>query len=311
MLLVFVESYGRVAVQAAARPRRPRPGPGDQPAGAAGYSTRSGLLDSSTFGGTSWLAHSTLQAGVWVDSQRRYDQLSRPTGSPSAAPSPAPGGGPSSTSRRTARTGRRDAFYGYDQVYDARNLGYAGPPFGYATCPTSTPDGLCRPRADTRRTAPVMAEIDLVSSHAPWTPLPEMVDWDALGDGSVYADPRRAATGRRSGATRPWCGRPTADDRLLDRQPAGSAAGHEQPRPDPARRPPAVTPVIGKGREPRVPISIISHDPAVTGGIAAWGWNPGLRPSQLRPGLADVSGFRNRVLATFGPGTGTPVETTR
>ena len=42
---------------------------------AAGFSARSGWLTSSTFGGISWLAHSTLQSGVWVDSQGRYDQL--------------------------------------------------------------------------------------------------------------------------------------------------------------------------------------------------------------------------------------------
>ena len=31
-----------------------------------------------------------------------------------------------------------------------------------------------------------MAEIDLVSSHHPWAPLPRLVDWDELGDGSVF-----------------------------------------------------------------------------------------------------------------------------
>ena len=40
--------------------------------------------------------------------------------------------------------------------------------------------------------APVMAEIDLVTSHVPWAPLPRLVDWDSLGDGSVFA---RSATG--------------------------------------------------------------------------------------------------------------------
>ena len=33
---------------------------------------------------------------------------------------------------------------------------------------------------------PVKAEIDLVSSHHPWTPLPQLVPWDQVGDGSVY-----------------------------------------------------------------------------------------------------------------------------
>ena len=42
---------------------------------AAGFSSRSAFLTSSTFGGLSWLAHSTMQSGVWVDTQLRYDQL--------------------------------------------------------------------------------------------------------------------------------------------------------------------------------------------------------------------------------------------
>ena len=78
VLLVFVESYGKVAVQGsvllAGGRRRARPGhaggcrpPASPPAAR--------FLTSPTFGGISWLAHSTLQSGVWVDSQRRYDQL--------------------------------------------------------------------------------------------------------------------------------------------------------------------------------------------------------------------------------------------
>ena len=42
---------------------------------ASGYSSQSAFLTSSTFGGLSWLAHSTLQSGTWVDSQLRYNQL--------------------------------------------------------------------------------------------------------------------------------------------------------------------------------------------------------------------------------------------
>ena len=35
----------------------------------------SGFLTSPTFGGLSWLAHSTLQSGVHVDGEQRYDEL--------------------------------------------------------------------------------------------------------------------------------------------------------------------------------------------------------------------------------------------
>ena len=33
---------------------------------------------------------------------------------------------------------------------------------------------------------PVMAEIDLVSSHTPWAPLPTMVPWNKVGNGSIF-----------------------------------------------------------------------------------------------------------------------------
>ena len=84
MVFAFVESYGRVAVE------DPRISPGvdavlDNGTGqltAAGFTSRSAFLTSPTFGGISWLAHSTVQSGRWVDSQQRYDQLmasDRPT----------------------------------------------------------------------------------------------------------------------------------------------------------------------------------------------------------------------------------------
>ena len=77
VLLVFVESYGKVAVEGRPSRRGSMPcstrGPGSFKA--AGFSARSGWLTSPTFGGISWLAHSTLQAGVWVNSKGRYDQL--------------------------------------------------------------------------------------------------------------------------------------------------------------------------------------------------------------------------------------------
>src|ERR687895_693441 len=77
VLLVFVESYGRVAVQGSSISRRIHAvlDRGTAQLRAAGFSSRSAFLTSPTFGGLSWLAHSTLQAGILVDGQRRYDQL--------------------------------------------------------------------------------------------------------------------------------------------------------------------------------------------------------------------------------------------
>ncbi len=77
VLVVWVESYGRVALEGTSY----APAivdvleQGDRQLTAAGYQTRSAFLTSPTFGAGSWLAHATLQSGLWVDSEQRYGQL--------------------------------------------------------------------------------------------------------------------------------------------------------------------------------------------------------------------------------------------
>src|SRR6266542_2542398 len=133
------------------------------------------------------------QSGLWVDSQRRYDHLvtlDRLTltdafgraGWRTVAGEPA-----NDKDWTVART-----YYHYDQVYDRRNLGYAGPRFSYASMPDQyTLAALQRLELDKPDRTPVMAEVDLVSSHTPWAPLPRLVDWNRVGDGSVF-DPMPA-----------------------------------------------------------------------------------------------------------------------
>ena len=78
-------------------------------------------------------------------------------------------------------------FYGFDRFYDSRNVGYEGPRFGYPTMPDQyTLDAVPPPRAGALAAAPVMAEIDLITSHAPWSRMPRLIDQAAVGDGSVF-----------------------------------------------------------------------------------------------------------------------------
>ena len=64
------------------------------------------------------------------------------------------------------------SFYGYDEMLDAVNLGYRGPAFSYARIPDQYTWQHFYERELARPHDPVMAEIDFVSSHTPWTPLP-------------------------------------------------------------------------------------------------------------------------------------------
>src|SRR5262249_53968504 len=130
VILAFVESYGDVAVQGTSFSPKVDTvlDRGTRQLRAAGFAARSAFLTSSTFGGISWLAHSTLQSGLWVNSQRRYDQLvesQRMTLSVAFERAGWQTVGDVPSNNRTWPQGT--SFYHYDRLYDRRNVGYHGP----------------------------------------------------------------------------------------------------------------------------------------------------------------------------------------
>lgn len=306
VLVVFVESYGRVAVQDTSY----APGigrvldAGTKQLGAAGYRVRSGFLTSPTFGAGSWLAHATLQSGLWVDSQQRYRQL---LGNRRMTLTSLFGAAGWHTvfdvPADTEDWPEGAAFYGFADYDDSRNVGYAGPKFGYAPVPDQyTLARFRRTYLAPAHRLPVMAEIDLVSSHHPWTPLPAMIGWQGVGDGSIFHDP--SARGPSAGGL--------SDDATVRRMYGKSieytwqvltsflttypdpdlvliVAGDHQPHGY----------VSGRGVGHDVPVSVIAQDPAVFRRIAGWGWQPGLRPTPSAP-VWRMDAFRDRFLAAFG-----------
>ncbi|MDQ1570939.1 MAG: hypothetical protein QOF79_1613, partial [Actinomycetota bacterium] len=77
VIVAFIESYGQVAVQNTSFSTGVDKvlQKGNKELATDGYSERSAFLTSPTFGGVSWLAHSTLQTGLWIDSQQKYNQV--------------------------------------------------------------------------------------------------------------------------------------------------------------------------------------------------------------------------------------------
>ena len=77
VLLVFIESYGKVALDGLPTSPELRASVDEysRRLDRAGYGTRSAYLTSPTFGAMSWFAHSTLQSGLWIDNQGTYDLL--------------------------------------------------------------------------------------------------------------------------------------------------------------------------------------------------------------------------------------------
>ena len=308
VIFAFVESYGRVAVQDSdIAPRVDAVlDAGTQSLRAAGFQARSGFLTSSTTGGGSWLAHSTLESGVWVDNGQRYSTLTESDRLTLASAFKRAGWRTVNDQPSNTADWPQARFYGFDQLYDFRNSGYHGPNFGYATTPDQfSMAAFQRAELSTSDHPPVMAEIDLVSSHWPWAPLPRMVDWPALGDGSVFdpmpaqgnqvsdvwSDPARVRAAYADSIEYSlttlisWLQTYGDNNTVLvflgDHQPNTSVTGSENASRD-------------------VPITVVARDPTVTARIGGWGWDPGLKPGPHAP-VWPMDAFRDRFLSAFGP----------
>ncbi len=191
VFVLFLESYGAVAYRLPemAADIRARAEQADRALRAKGWHVVSGFFTSPTFGGGSWLAHSSFLAGVAVSQNRDYQLLL-------------------SSNRETfvrsfERAGYRTValmpglklawpegqFYGFDKVYDASALGYAGPAFGWWTIPDQFTLGRFAEREIRRPDRkPLFMVFPTVMSHMPFGPVPPYLpDWSRADDPTAYA----------------------------------------------------------------------------------------------------------------------------
>ncbi|HEX6354708.1 sulfatase-like hydrolase/transferase [Actinophytocola sp.] len=306
VMFVFVESYGRVAIERSEGAAQIDKilDDGTERLRAAGFDSRSAFLTSPTFGGGSWLAHATFQTGLWVDNQQRRDSLNRRDRTTLSIAFNRAGWRTVGVVPANTEDWPDGNMYHFDKVYDSRNVGYRGPRFSYATVPDQYTLEQFERTERAPNPEPIMAQINLISSHTPFTPIPEIVGWDEVGDGSIY-DPM-AAAGTQPGDVWPD---PTkvrgvytdsiayslksllsyvetyGDDDLVlvflgDHQPAPIVASQEGSR--------------------DVPISIVTRDQAVMNRIDGWGWQNGINPAPDAPEWK-MDTFRDRFLDAYGP----------
>ena len=179
---MFVESYGKVAVEGSSfSPRVDAvldrgPGscgpPASRPAAAGSPRRRSAAS-------AGWRTP-RCSRGSGSTASGATTSSSRATGSRSARPSGGPAGGPSTTCRRTTGTGRRGrrsttttrSTTGGTSATAARRFAYAPMPDQYVF--------LALQRLELAKTdrRPLFAEVDLVSSHTPWTRIPPLIGWN-------------------------------------------------------------------------------------------------------------------------------------
>ncbi|MEU3937508.1 CDP-alcohol phosphatidyltransferase [Streptomyces sp. NPDC029044] len=307
VIFTFIESYGRSAVE------DPIMAPGvdrtldtsTEALEKAGFAARSGWLTSATYGGSSWLGHSTTMSGLWIDNQRRYRTVSA--------------GDHLTLTKAFQKTGAWDTvgvmpgvqkgwpeeeWYGLDKLYDSRDLGYRGPKFSWSTMPDQYAlEAFQRRVHGKKRDRPLMSFVILTSSHQPWAPIPKMVGWDELGDGSVFDAIQKAGKKASDVLTdttksREEYGRSiqysiTSLTRWLERYGTDDTVlvflGDHQP----------IARVSGNGASRDVPVSIVAKDPKVLDKVAGWNWTEGLKPDRDAP-VWKMDAFRDRFLKAFG-----------
>ena len=308
VFLVFIESYGRSAhenplyaptVATALREA-------EAELAAAGLTTRSAWLTSPVVGGQSWLAHATLLSGLAVDNEGRYRALLASPRRTLLHLAQAAGWRTAAVMPAITLPWPEAGWFGYDSVLAARDLGYRGRPFNWVTMPDQfTLAALERRLLDPPGRPPVFAEVALISSHAPWTPIPPLLPWEALGDGRVFdrfaeagdppelvwRDPDRVREQYRLALDYSLRTAMAFAERRAPTRPLLLVLGDHQPAP-------LVSGDVG-GRD--VPVHLIGP-PALVARLDAEGWSPGLIPDADAP-VIPMQAVRARLFAAFAGAT--------
>lgn len=297
VLVVFVESYGAAALTdpELAKGVTPVLTAGEQSLAEVGVEARSGWLTSPTFGAGSWLSHATLQSGLWVDDDRRHEQLlqaQRLTLTRAFSDAGWRTGFVQPAVEEAWPQGKE--FYGFDRLHGAEDLGYRGPALGWGEVPDQYTLSWLHREVLSGGGAPVMAQVDLVTSHNPWPHPPPFVPWAEVGDGSVYA-------------CMPGCAGDGADD-VRSRYAASVGYSLQTVVSFAAEHPDLVVllvgdhqpwrSVTGEGPSHDVPVSLLAADPAVLDRVSQWRWTPGLVPGGQSP-VWRMDAFRDHFLTAF------------
>ena len=309
VIVVFIESYGRASVEGPlyAPTTQPILAEAERDLTARGFAMRSGYLASSTRGGQSWLAHGTFANGLRTHDQVRYQALlasgreglfhiAQRSGFQTAAVMPA--------ITMAWPEGRK---MGFDRILAAADLGYRGKPFNWVTMPDQYTlavfDRLVRQQAG--RDGRLFAQVVLISSHAPWVPVPRMIDWDAVGDGTAFdamamegdppdvvwrdrdrvRDQYRQAVGYSLQAVFGWAAR------TRDRMPLIVVLGDHQ-----------AAGFVAQEDRADVPVHVIGPE-ALVDRAGTWGFAPGLIPPDTQVALP-MEAMRDLFVKTYSSGLG-------
>ncbi len=187
VFIIFIESYGRTSFDTPfyADQHLETLRMAESRLEQLGLTLTSTFLTAPTQGGQSWLSHGSFANGLWVDNQNGYRAVL--------------GSGRKTLFHLAAESGFHTAAVmpqitldwpeaesmGFETILAASDLGYVGPAFNWITMPDQF-TYLAMDRLLGHIDAPLFVQVATGSSHAPWVPVPTLLDWDDIGDGTIY-----------------------------------------------------------------------------------------------------------------------------
>ncbi len=264
----------------------------------AGWQVASGLVDSPTFGGASWLSHATLLAGQWIDGPLRYrDYLSAP---------------PETLTDRFNDAGYRTIALmpnlqspwpegeklRFDRLYGAASIGYSGPSFGRWRIPDQASLAwLGKAEIDVADRAPLFVFYPMITNHFPYTPVPPYLrDWSKFQRAEPYgaedkpAEPETYVEGYLGAVRYTLAVLGGFLSGVAPRDAVVVVLGDHQPP----------TVVSRQGASNMVPVHIFSTNPARLRVFEAEGFAMGLVPSRLALTMAELSAVLVRAFSQPG-----------
>ena len=314
VVLAFIESYGMTVLD---DPRyapvvRPRLEAMGERLEAAGLHVATGALVAPSQGGQSWLGHGSVLSGLWLENQLRYDILLAGDRETLVDDFEAAGYRTVAIMPAITMAWPEGERFGYDRIYAREDIDYRGPPLNWVTMPDQFTWSFLETVRDTvAGDRPLFAELGLISSHAPWTPILPVVPWDSIGEGQVFhawadAGETPEELWRDTERVREHYAKAVAYAvdvlasyaiRYMDEGTLLIAMGDHQPAPL----------ITGEEASRSVPVHVVSGDPELVRPFLAWGFQPGALPPD-DVGSMRMDAFRAWFVEAFSRAPATPEE---
>jgi hypothetical protein len=308
VLLLFLESYGAATYDMAGIEPTVAPARAEFQAAATanGQHVLSAFVTSPTFGGASWLAHSSLMSGFEVRDPGSYAKLLTQQRDTLPKLFKAHGYRAIALMPGLKNAWPEGVFYGFDSIYGEREINYRGPAFGWWRIPDqyslAALDMLEAARSERK---PLFVFLPTINTHIPFLPRPPyQPDWARLST----PDPFDAEAVAASNAQAPdWedLGGPYAESfaytfRYLagylreraDRDVMLVLLGDHQP----------AASVSGLGARSEVPVHIVTQRDDIADTLLDAGFIRGTELNPMQPSLGVMPELTRLLLYAFDSG---------